>query len=130
MGKGIALQFKRAYPAMFKVYERAAKSGDVQLGRMHVYPTDALSGPKYIINFPTKQHWRDRSYLGDIRTGLTDLLKVVNSLGIESIAVPPLGCGNGGLDWRDVEPLIASTFWQLLDIQALVYPPSAADTRQ
>jgi O-acetyl-ADP-ribose deacetylase (regulator of RNase III) len=126
MGKGIALQFKQVYPDMFKVYERAAKNGDVQLGKMHVYPTNALSGPRYIINFPTKQHWQDRSYLGDIRNGLTDLLQVVKSLGIESVAIPPLGCGNGGLDWRDVEPLIASIFEQLPNVRAVVYPPLAA----
>lgn len=126
MGKGIALQFKRAYPAMFKAYERAAKDRQITLGKMDVHETGRLSGPRYIINFPTKQHWRARSRLDDIRSGLIDLIRVVDKLGIKSIAVPPLGCGNGGLDWCDVEPLIASAFDQLPDVDVLVFPPEGA----
>lgn len=126
MGKGIALQFKRAYPAMFKAYERAAKKGEVRLGRMDVHPTGKLSGPRFIINFPTKNHWRARSRLEDIRLGLVDLVRVVDALGIKSIALPPLGCGNGGLDWRVVEPLIVAAFEQLPDVEAFVYPPEGA----
>ncbi|HTX25901.1 MAG TPA: macro domain-containing protein [Streptosporangiaceae bacterium] len=106
MGKGIALQFKKAWPAMFKDYEAACKRGEVTLGRMHVWETGSLAGPRYIINFPTKRHWRSRSKLVDIETGLQDLTRVIGELGIVSIAIPPLGCGNGGLDWRDVEPRI------------------------
>jgi O-acetyl-ADP-ribose deacetylase (regulator of RNase III) len=104
MGKGIALQFKKAWPAMFKDYEAACKRGDVTLGRMHVWETESLTGPRYIINFPTKGHWRARSKLVDIEAGLRDLTRVIRELGITSIAIPPLGCGNGGLDWREVEP--------------------------
>ena len=89
MGKGIALQFKLAYPAMFKAYERAAKKGEVRLSQMHVCPTGAPSGPQYVINVPTKTHWRGRSRLDDIRRGLVDLVSVVEALGIKSIAVPP-----------------------------------------
>lgn len=126
MGKGIALQFKHAYPAMFKAYERAAKNRQIKLGKMDVHETGKLSGPRYIINFPTKQHWRARSRLDDIRSGLVDLVRVVDELGVKSIAVPPLGCGNGGLDWRDVEPLIASAFDQLPDVDVLVFPPEGA----
>ncbi len=126
MGKGIALQFKRAYPEMFKAYERAAKAGEVRLGQMHLYPTGAMSGPQYLINFPTKQHWRAHSRLDDIRSGLADLVRVVDTLGIKSIAVPPLGCGNGGLAWHDVEPLIAAAFEQLPDVEVLVYSPEGA----
>lgn len=126
MGKGIALQFKRAYPAMFKSYERAAKAGEVKLGKMDVHETGRLSGPRYIINFPTKTHWRARSRLDDIRSGLIDLVRVVDELGVKSIAVPPLGCGNGGLDWRDVEPLIASAFEERPDVEVLVFPPEGA----
>lgn len=126
MGKGIALQFKRAYPAMFKAYERAAKKGEVRLGQMEVHQTGSLSGPQFIINFPTKQHWRARSRLEDIRSGLVDLVRVVDALGIKSIAVPPLGCGNGGLDWSEVEPLIIAAFAELPDVDALIYPPEGA----
>ncbi|ADB29303.1 Appr-1-p processing domain protein [Kribbella flavida DSM 17836] len=108
MGKGIALQFKRAWPQMFEDYVAACERGEVQLGSMHVWTPDALPPPRYIINFPTKQHWRSRSRLSDIETGLQDLARTIADLNITSIALPPLGCGNGGLDWADVEPLIHS----------------------
>ena len=100
MGKGIALQFKNAYPSMYEAYAQASKAKQVRLGRMHVYDLGAIvnEGPRWIINFPTKGHWRARSRLADIETGLQDLISTVRRLGIKSIAVPPLGCGNGGLD--------------------------------
>lgn len=94
MGKGIALQFKRAYPEMFKAYARAAKDGTLETGRMHVWETGSLTGPRFIINFPTKRHWKAGSRIEDIDAGLTDLVRVVRDLGITSIALPPLGCGN------------------------------------
>ncbi|HZQ27766.1 MAG TPA: macro domain-containing protein [Acidimicrobiales bacterium] len=125
MGKGIALQFRRAFPAMFKEYERAAKHGDIQLGRMHVWQTDAMSGPKWIINFPTKGNWRAKSKLVDIEAGLADLVAVVRSLGIRSIAVPPLGCGNGGLQWHEVAPRIEKAFAELPEVDVRVFPPEA-----
>lgn len=125
MGKGIALQFKRAYPDMFKEYERAAKQGDVQLGRMFVYPTGKLT-PRYIINFPTKKHWRARSRLSDIRSGLADLVRVVRALDVRSIAVPPLGCGSGGLDWREVRPVIVEALEALRDVDVRIYAPAGA----
>lgn len=123
MGKGIALQFKRAYPEMFKVYERDAKAGRVELGRMHVWPTGQMTGPRYVINFPTKGHWRSRSRLTDITSGLDDLVRVIQAFGITSIAVPPLGCGNGGLDWADVEPRIRAALEPLRDVDVLLYAP-------
>jgi O-acetyl-ADP-ribose deacetylase (regulator of RNase III) len=123
MGKGIALQFRRAYPEMFADYRRAAKAGQVQLGHMHVWPTGAMTGPRYIINFPTKAHWRAPSRLPDVDAGLADLVRVVQRLGITSIAVPPLGCGNGGLDWSDVAPRIRSAFEGIDDVDVLVFPP-------
>lgn len=127
MGKGIALQFRRAYPAMYREYAKAAKAGDIRLGRMHVWTNDeALTGPRYIINFPTKGHWKARSRLADVEAGLDDLAKVVQHLGITSIAVPPLGCGNGGLDWSRVRPLIERTFAALPDVDTRVYPPAGA----
>lgn len=126
MGKGIALQFKKAYPAMFKAYERACKNRDVQLGRMHVWETGALDGPQFVINFPTKGHWRAPSKLADIAAGLRDLVDVVQKYGITSIAIPPLGCGNGGLDWADVEPLIVDAFADLPGVDVKIYPPQSA----
>jgi O-acetyl-ADP-ribose deacetylase (regulator of RNase III) len=124
MGKGLALQFRRAYPAMFSAYERAAKAGDVNLGHMHVWPTDAATGPRYVINFPTKGHWRAPSRLGDIERGLRDLVRVIRELHIGSVAVPPLGCGNGGLDWNDVAPLIHTALSELDEgVRVVVYPP-------
>lgn len=131
MGKGIALQFKRAFPAMFRDYAAAAKRGEIVLGRMYVWPTQTLDGPKYVINFPTKGHWRNPSRLEDIKSGLNDLVRIIQELSISSIAVPPLGCGNGGLDWGQVEPLIHHAFADLpeVDVQlfAPVGTPKAAD---
>lgn len=126
MGKGIALQFKNAFPGMFKAYNSAAKRGEIKLGQMHVWQTQALDGPQYIINFPTKGHWRSKSRIVDIDSGLVDLVNVVREHGITSIAVPPLGCGNGGLDWADVEPRIRAAFDALPDVDVRLYPPAGA----
>lgn len=125
MGKGIALQFKRAYPAMFKDYASAAKRGDLAIGRMHLWHTGQLDGPKVLINFPTKRHWRGGSRLADIEAGLNDLVRVIREEQIRSIAVPPLGCGHGGLDWADVEPLIRAKLAPLEEIDVRIYPPAA-----
>lgn len=124
MGKGIALQFRRAYPEMFKEYERAAKAGELQLGKMHVWSTGQITGPRFIINFPTKRHWKARSKIADVSAGLVDLVRVVKDLGIRSIAVPPLGCGNGGLRWHDVGPIIREAFSGLPDVDVVLFPPS------
>ena len=124
MGKGIALQFKQAYPQMFRAYELACKAGEVQLGKVHVYDLGGLvGGPRWIINFPTKGHWRARSNKLDIEAGLKDLVDTMQRLNIRSIAVPPLGCGHGGLDWTDVRPLIESAFDSLPDVRALIFAP-------
>lgn len=124
MGKGIALQFKQAFPQMFRSYERACKSGEVKLGKIHVFDLGGLvGGPRWILNFPTKGHWRSASRIGDVEAGLEDLVEVVRSLNIRSIAVPPLGCGNGGLDWNKVRPLIEAAFDALPDVHVLLYAP-------
>lgn len=125
MGKGVALQFKRAFPENFKAYERACKANEVKLGRMHVFETDRLT-PRLIINFPTKRHWRSRSKLADIEAGLEDLVRVIQYQEIRSIAVPPLGCGNGGLDWQDVRQRIESALQRLDDVHVLVFEPRGA----
>ena len=123
MGKGIALQFARAFPAMLANYEKAAQRGDVRLGEMNVWANDAMSGPRWIINFPTKGHWRAGSRLADIKSSLVDLVRVCRSLRIASIAVPPLGCGNGGLAWDDVRPLIEKALAEVPELDVRLYPP-------
>lgn len=123
MGKGIALAFKDAFPENTRLYAKACEGGEVQVGRMFVTENAALVGPKWIINFPTKKHWRNPSKVQWIRDGLADLVKVIHQKGIRSIAVPPLGCGNGGLDWRDVRPLIENALAGIPDLDVKVYAP-------
>lgn len=127
MGKGIALQFKQAYPQMFRAYERDCKAGAVKLGKVQVFDLGGLvGGPRWIINFPTKGHWRAGSRMADIETGLQDLVATIKRLHIRSIAVPPLGCGNGGLDWNEVRPRIESAFAELPEVRVLVFAPGGA----
>ena len=126
MGKGIALQFKQAFPDNFKVYRSACDRGEVVPGRMLVVPTGNCVGPRWIINFPTKRHYRHGSRLDDIRSGLVALVDEVERRMIASIAVPPLGCGNGGLDWAVVRPLIVAAFAPLPGVQVLLFAPTGA----
>jgi len=130
MGKGLALQFKQAYPGNFRAYEAACRRGDMHLGRMFTYETGQLDGPRLVINFPTKGHWRSKSKLSDIKAGLASLRDVILERRIESIAIPPLGCGNGGLDWRDVRPLIVAALGDLPGVRVIVYPPQEAPLAQ
>ena len=125
MGKGIALQFKLAYPENFEQYKQACDAGDVHLGEVLVVATGKIDNPAYIINFPTKYHWRDRSRLDSIEAGLRSLIRAVERLGIRSIAVPALGCGLGGLDWSDVKPLIEKAFAQVPDVRVLLFEPGS-----
>lgn len=124
MGKGIALQFKQAFPANFAAYERACAHDEVQIGRMFVYETGTLHNPRYIINFPTKAHWRGKSRLAYVEQGLVALIDEVKQRGIQSIAVPPLGCGLGGLDWAVVRPLIEQAFAATPNVHVLLYAPT------
>ena len=124
MGKGIALMFREAFPASAQVYEEACERGDVKVGAMLVTHNDRLMGPKWIIHFPTKKHWRNPSQLQWIRDGLQDLVRVVREHGISSIAVPPLGCGNGGLNWVDVRQEIESALSAIDGIDVLVFEPT------
>lgn len=125
MGKGIALQFKQAFPDVFKQYAKDCKKGLVQVGKMHVVEVAGLAAPRYVINFPTKEHWRHPSKLEYIQDGLIDLVKVVLDLEIKSIALPPLGCGNGGLDWHKVRPMILEAF-KPLNVEVHLYEPAGA----
>jgi O-acetyl-ADP-ribose deacetylase (regulator of RNase III) len=130
MGRGIALEFKIAYPANFKAYAAACKRGEVQPGRMFVFDTGQLA-PRWIINFPTKRHWRGKSRLEDIEAGLVALVQEIRARDIRSIAIPPLGSGLGGLDWRNVRPLIEGALADLADVRIVVHEPSSRpiDTR-
>lgn len=126
MGKGIALQFKQAFPGNFKAYESACQQGDMVSGRMLIHDNGGLVNPRWIINFPTKRHWRNKSRLEDIASGLKALVADVQRLGIRSIALPPLGCGLGGLNWADVRPIIEQAFAPLPDVAVLLYEPNGA----
>lgn len=125
MGKGIALMFKERFPENFKAYEQACKRKEVQLGKMFVTESPELSGPRWIVNFPTKAQWRFPSRLDWIEKGLVDLRKVITEKGIRSIAIPPLGAGNGGLEWADVRPLIETMLRDLRDVDVVIYEPTA-----
>lgn len=126
MGKGIALQFKQEFPGNYEAYRRACDAGEVRLGEMFVFDTGSMINPRWIINFPTKGHWKAKSRIEDIASGLKDLKRVIETLGVRSIAVPPLGCGNGGLDWPDVEPMIRTALGDLDDVEVMLFPPSGA----
>ena len=126
MGKGIALQFRLAFPRNYELYRAACKRGDVVPGRMFVVPTNSSDNPKFIINFPTKRNWKNQSLMQDIDAGLCDLIDAIRREQIRSIAIPPLGCGNGGLRWSDVRPRIASALNILPDVEVLLYEPPAS----
>ena len=125
MGKGIALMFRETFPETSRAYERAAKAGEIRVGRMFVTENrDLLGGPRWIIHFPTKKHWRHPSKLGWIREGLRDLVRVVNERQIGSVALPPLGCGSGGLDWELVRREIAAAAEEVPRVDFQVFGPT------
>lgn len=129
MGKGIALQFRQAFPENYDAYRKACERGEVQLGRMFVTATNRIR-PLWIVNFPTKRHWKSKSRLADIEAGLVDLEREIAEHRIASIAVPPLGCGHGGLRWQDVRPLIEDALGSLPDLLVRVYAPGATPAPQ
>jgi O-acetyl-ADP-ribose deacetylase (regulator of RNase III) len=126
MGRGVALQFRKAYPANYKAYQEASARGEIQSGRMFVFDLNRLVNPRLIINFPTKRHWRGKSRVEDIRAGLQDLVQVLRQHKVHSVAVPPLGCGLGGLDWGRVRPLIEEVLGVLPDLHVYLFEPSGA----
>ncbi len=126
MGRGIAQQFKRTFPENFRAYEAACKRGAVQAGRMLVFRTGTFTNPRFIINFPTKRTWRGKSRLADIEAGLQSLVVEVSRLGIRSIAVPPLGCGLGGLSWSTVRLRIEAVLGELAGVRVIVFEPMGA----
>ncbi|MCO5173182.1 MAG: macro domain-containing protein [Trueperaceae bacterium] len=126
MGRGVALQFKNAFPENFKTYKDACKREAVQPGRMFVFETGQLTPPRFIVNFPTKRHWRGKSRIEDIESGLVDLVRVIRERDIRSIAIPPLGAGLGGLDWNEVRPRIELALANLGDVHVFLYEPNGA----
>ena len=126
MGRGVALQFKNAFPKNFKAYAAACSRNEVQPGRMFVFETGQLTNPRYIINFPTKRHWRGKSRMEDIDAGLEALKEEIRSRGIRSIALPPLGSGLGGLEWKQVRPRIERALGHLDTVRVVIFQPSDA----
>ncbi|SIO66990.1 O-acetyl-ADP-ribose deacetylase (regulator of RNase III), contains Macro domain [Bradyrhizobium erythrophlei] len=126
MGLGIALQFKNDFPENFKAYEAACKREEVQPGKMFVFETGTLTNPKFIINFPTKRHWRGKSRMEDIDSGLKALVEEIRHRGIRSIAIPPLGSGLGGLNWADVRPRIETALRSIENLDVIVFEPNSA----
>jgi hypothetical protein len=125
MGKGIALMFKERFPENFEAYEAACEAELMDVGRMFLTPGLELGGPRWIINFPTKKHWRSPSKLEWIEAGLKDLREVIVKHGIRSLAIPPLGCGDGGLDWSVVRGMIERELADLPGVEILVYEPTS-----
>jgi len=126
MGRGIALQFKKAFPEMVKSYQEACRSHTLQPGQVQVFDRGSMLNPRYIINFPTKRHWKGKSRLEDIDAGLKSLVEEVRTRGIRSIALPPLGCGLGGLAWSQVLPMIQKAFADVTDAEVSVFAPAGA----
>ena len=126
MGKGIALQFRKAFPDNYEAYRKACEKGEVVPGKMFVSETGQLAGPRLIVNFPTKRHWRSKTRIEDIESGLDDLVKVINVHRVKSIAVPPLGCGNGGLQWAVVQPMIEDALRPLGGVHVQLFKPTGA----
>ena len=122
MGRGVALQFKRTYPENFKAYAAACERGEVEPGRMFVFDTGQLA-PRWIINFPTKKHWRAKSRIEYIERGMEALVEEIRVRGIRSIAIPPLGSGLGGLAWSEVKPVIQRSLEAIPEIAAVVFEP-------
>lgn len=126
MGRGIALQFKNAWPDNFSAYAKACKAGEVSPGKMFIFETGQLANPRFIINFPTKRHWRGASRIEDIESGLASLVDDIKKLNIRSIAIPALGAGLGGLDWNIVREKIETALAVFTDVHILVYEPIGA----
>ncbi len=126
MGRGIALQFKKTFPENFSTYAAACKQGELEPGKMFVFETRTLTNPRYIVNFPTKRHWKGKSRIEDIESGLQALVEEMRTRNIRSIAIPPLGSGLGGLNWTQVRALIEEKLSDIPDLEVTVYEPKGA----
>ncbi|MCY4034834.1 MAG: macro domain-containing protein [Hyphomicrobiales bacterium] len=125
MGRGVALQIKKEFPKNFKAYKTACERDEVQPGKMFVFETNMFTNPKYIINFPTKKHWRNKSRMEDIESGLEALVDTIRYYNIRSIAIPALGSGNGGLDWNEVLPRIETALRVIPNLQVTIFRPDS-----
>ncbi|WP_417749122.1 macro domain-containing protein [Rosistilla oblonga] len=130
MGRGIAAQFKKKFEENFKAYKKACDAGELRPGMMLVFDNETFINPRYVVNFPTKNHWRAKSKIVDIESGLEALVEVVRDRKINSIAIPPLGCGLGGLRWSEVRPRIEAAFADLEDVQVFLYEPAGAPSAE
>ncbi len=130
MGRGIALQFSKAFPEVLRAYEAACKRDEVQPGRVLSYDLNRFEQPHYVINLPTKKHWRGKSRMEYIEAGLDALVKEVRRLGLKSVAIPPLGCGLGGLEWSEVRPRIQRAFETVPDVHILLFQPKGAPSAE
>ncbi len=123
MGRGLALQFDKAYPENSKAYKAACDRKELRPGKLLIVPLETEINPRYIVNFPTKDHWKYKSKREYIEQGLQTLITEIRRLDIQSIAIPPLGCGLGGLDWNEIKPLIEKAFAALSGVHVLLYEP-------
>jgi O-acetyl-ADP-ribose deacetylase (regulator of RNase III) len=129
MGKGVALEFKKRWPENFKAYKRICDTKALSPGQVFIFDTNELfatDGPRYLVNFPTKDHWSSKSKISYVEDGLDALSKAIKEYKISSISIPPLGCGNGGLDWADVKPMIVSKLGELENVEVVVFSPKDA----
>lgn len=123
MGKGVAYQFKMKFPENNKAYVKACKSGELTVGKIHYYVEEGIT----IINFPTKNKWRENSKIEYIEKGMNALVEVLPELGVKKIAIPPLGCGNGGLIWAEVKNIIDNKIASVSDkYDFVIFEPSTS----
>lgn len=123
MGRGLALEFTRKFPYMLKEYQKACRIGQCDIGVLHIYKAPLSKWTKYVVNFPTKKHWKNPSEMEYITEGLSALTDFVEDFGIKSIAIPAIGCGLGGLDWNKVGPMVEIAFINMTGVDAYIYPP-------
>lgn len=128
MGRGVALQFRRTFPQNYADYRKACHRGEVEIGRMFVHDLQSVSNPRFVINFPTKRHWKDASRIADIEIGLVDLARVLRERRIRSVAVPAIGCGLGALDWSEVRPRIEKVLAGMDDLNVFLYEPRMSES--
>jgi len=126
MGKGLALAFKQNFPRNYQAYVQACRAGQIQPGRIMVFDRGTPSSPRYIINLPTKRHWRESSRLEDVEEGLRDMLRVLDRYAIESVGIPALGCGWGGLDWQIVRERMQDILAHQPSVSFTLFPPKSA----
>ena len=121
MGRGLALNFKRRYPDNFTAYRLVCRAFEMRPGEVLAFETNQATPPYYIINFPTKRHWQDKSRLEDIILGLKDLEQIIETRKMQSVALPQLGCGLGRLSWNVVKPYIEQMANNLPHVNIMVY---------